>query len=149
MKRRTVDASRRSCRSLASARRVMLRDSDSPAGFDRYAAFIQANADWPSITSLRRVDWEISPSNPAHNRISHKLDNPTPGPFAMAEPGFLLVRRAAGGAGCRPGNRQLLRRGKECRKSRPRLGLVSLIPSGAREWSNFFGQRLDSPAPCD
>jgi len=33
---------------------VMLRDSDSPAGFDRYAAFIQTNADWPSITWLRR-----------------------------------------------------------------------------------------------
>ena len=33
---------------------IMLRDSDSPAGFDRYAAFIQANADWPSIASLRR-----------------------------------------------------------------------------------------------
>jgi hypothetical protein len=33
---------------------VMLRDSDSPAGFDRYAAFIQANADWPSIPLLRR-----------------------------------------------------------------------------------------------
>ena len=33
---------------------VMLRDSDSPAGFDRYAAFIQSNADWPSIPALRR-----------------------------------------------------------------------------------------------
>ena len=33
---------------------VMLRDSDGPAGFDRYAAFIQSNADWPSITALRR-----------------------------------------------------------------------------------------------
>jgi soluble lytic murein transglycosylase len=33
---------------------VTLRDSDSPAGFDRYAAFIQTNADWPSTTSLRR-----------------------------------------------------------------------------------------------
>ena len=33
---------------------VTLRDSDSPAGFDRYAAFIQANADWPSVASLRR-----------------------------------------------------------------------------------------------
>ena len=33
---------------------IMLRDSDSPVGFDRYAAFIQANADWPSVASLRR-----------------------------------------------------------------------------------------------
>jgi soluble lytic murein transglycosylase len=33
---------------------VMLRDSGSPANFDRYAAFIQANADWPSILALRR-----------------------------------------------------------------------------------------------
>jgi len=33
---------------------VTLRDSDSPAGFDRYAAFIRANADWPSIPLLRR-----------------------------------------------------------------------------------------------
>jgi len=33
---------------------VMLRDSDSPAGFDRYAVFIQSNADWPSIPALRR-----------------------------------------------------------------------------------------------
>ncbi len=33
---------------------VTLRDSDGAAGFDRYAAFIQTNADWPSITSLRR-----------------------------------------------------------------------------------------------
>src|SRR5262249_57588782 len=33
---------------------VMLRDSDSPANFDRYAAFMQSNADWPSIPALRR-----------------------------------------------------------------------------------------------
>ena len=33
---------------------VLLREPDSPAGFDRYAAFIQTNADWPSITWLRR-----------------------------------------------------------------------------------------------
>jgi soluble lytic murein transglycosylase len=31
-----------------------LRDPDSPAGFDRYNAFIQANADWPSIPLFRR-----------------------------------------------------------------------------------------------
>ena len=34
---------------------VTLRDFDSPAGFDRYAAFIEANADWPSIPLLRRL----------------------------------------------------------------------------------------------
>jgi peptidoglycan lytic transglycosylase len=33
---------------------TLLRDSESPAGFDRYAAFIQANADWPSTSMLRR-----------------------------------------------------------------------------------------------
>ncbi len=33
---------------------TLLRDTDSPAGFDRYAAFIQTNADWPSISMLRR-----------------------------------------------------------------------------------------------
>ena len=33
---------------------VLLRDSDSAAGFDRIAAFIQANPDWPSISLLRR-----------------------------------------------------------------------------------------------
>jgi soluble lytic murein transglycosylase len=33
---------------------ALLRDSDSPAGFDRYATFIQTNADWPSISMLRR-----------------------------------------------------------------------------------------------
>ena len=33
---------------------MMLRETDSPAGFDRYAAFIQKNDDWPSITLLRR-----------------------------------------------------------------------------------------------
>ena len=33
---------------------TLLRDSESPAGFDRYAAFIQANADWPTISMLRR-----------------------------------------------------------------------------------------------
>jgi peptidoglycan lytic transglycosylase len=33
---------------------ALLRDSDSPAGFDRYTAFIQANAGWPSISMLRR-----------------------------------------------------------------------------------------------
>ena len=32
---------------------MLLRESDSPAGFDRYAAFIQTNADWP-ISKLRR-----------------------------------------------------------------------------------------------
>jgi soluble lytic murein transglycosylase len=31
-----------------------LRHSDSEAGFDRYVAFIRANADWPSMQLLRR-----------------------------------------------------------------------------------------------
>jgi soluble lytic murein transglycosylase len=33
---------------------VLLRQSESVAGFDRYAAFIRANPDWPSIALLRR-----------------------------------------------------------------------------------------------
>ncbi len=33
---------------------ALLRNSDSPAGFDHYAAFIQTNPDWPSIPLLRR-----------------------------------------------------------------------------------------------
>jgi soluble lytic murein transglycosylase len=33
---------------------VFLRDSDSPAGFDRYDSFIRANPDWPSISLLRQ-----------------------------------------------------------------------------------------------
>ena len=33
---------------------ALLRHSDSEAGFDRYAAFIRANPDWPSIPLLRR-----------------------------------------------------------------------------------------------
>jgi peptidoglycan lytic transglycosylase len=33
---------------------AFLRDSDNPASFDRYNIFIQANADWPSLTMLRR-----------------------------------------------------------------------------------------------
>ncbi len=33
---------------------VLLRDPDSRAGPDRYASFIQANPDWPSIPLLRR-----------------------------------------------------------------------------------------------
>jgi soluble lytic murein transglycosylase len=33
---------------------MLLRDPDSPADFDRYNAFIQANPDWPSIPLLRR-----------------------------------------------------------------------------------------------
>jgi len=33
---------------------VLLRDSDSVAGFDRFAAFIRDNPDWPSIPLLRR-----------------------------------------------------------------------------------------------
>jgi peptidoglycan lytic transglycosylase len=33
---------------------VLLRDADSSVGFDRLAAFIQANPDWPSIPLLRR-----------------------------------------------------------------------------------------------
>ena len=33
---------------------VLLRDSDSGVGFDGYAAFIQANPDWPSVSMLRR-----------------------------------------------------------------------------------------------
>jgi soluble lytic murein transglycosylase len=33
---------------------ALLRESDSPAGFDRYNAFIQANAEWPSVSILRR-----------------------------------------------------------------------------------------------
>ena len=34
---------------------ALLRNPDSPAGFDRYADFIQANHDWPSIPLLRRL----------------------------------------------------------------------------------------------
>jgi soluble lytic murein transglycosylase len=33
---------------------VLLRDPESHAGFDRYAGFIQANPDWPSIPLLRQ-----------------------------------------------------------------------------------------------
>lgn len=33
---------------------ALLRNSDSKIGFDRYAVFIEANADWPSIPLLRR-----------------------------------------------------------------------------------------------
>ena len=33
---------------------VFLRDSDSPAGFDRYDSFIRTNPDWPSMPLLRR-----------------------------------------------------------------------------------------------
>ncbi len=33
---------------------VFLRSPDSPAGFNRYAAFIQANPDWPGMPQLRR-----------------------------------------------------------------------------------------------
>jgi soluble lytic murein transglycosylase len=33
---------------------VLLRHADSEAGFDRYAAFIRDNPDWPSIPLLRR-----------------------------------------------------------------------------------------------
>ena len=33
---------------------MLLRDPDSPADFDRYNAFIQANPDWPSSPLLRR-----------------------------------------------------------------------------------------------
>jgi soluble lytic murein transglycosylase len=33
---------------------ALLRNSDSTTGFNRYAIFIQANPDWPSIPLLRR-----------------------------------------------------------------------------------------------
>ncbi len=33
---------------------AFLRDSDSPAGFDRYNLFIQSSAEWPSKPLLRR-----------------------------------------------------------------------------------------------
>jgi soluble lytic murein transglycosylase len=33
---------------------VLLRNAESAAGFDRYAAFIRANPEWPSIPLLRR-----------------------------------------------------------------------------------------------
>src|SRR4029077_18650461 len=33
---------------------ALLRHSDSQAGFERYAAFVRANPDWPSIPLLRR-----------------------------------------------------------------------------------------------
>ncbi|HUI94360.1 MAG TPA: lytic transglycosylase domain-containing protein [Xanthobacteraceae bacterium] len=33
---------------------MLLRSGDSEAGFDRYAAFIRTNPDWPGIGSLRR-----------------------------------------------------------------------------------------------
>ena len=33
---------------------AFLRDSESPAAFDRYNAFIQANAEWPGMALLRR-----------------------------------------------------------------------------------------------
>jgi soluble lytic murein transglycosylase len=33
---------------------TLLRDSENPAGFDRYVAFVQTNLGWPSISMLRR-----------------------------------------------------------------------------------------------
>ena len=33
---------------------AILRDPNSPAGFDRYATFLQTNADWPGTNAMRR-----------------------------------------------------------------------------------------------
>ncbi len=33
---------------------ALLRDSESEAGFERYATFIRANPDWPSMPLLRQ-----------------------------------------------------------------------------------------------
>jgi soluble lytic murein transglycosylase len=76
-----------------------LRHSDSEAGFDRYAAFIRANPDWPSMALLHRR---------AEARLwQERRDGATVRRFAGKEPasalGRLALARAEMGEGDRAG----------------------------------------------
>jgi soluble lytic murein transglycosylase len=77
---------------------VLLRQSDSVAGFDRYAAFIRANPEWPSIPLLRRR---------AEARLwQERRDAATVRRFFDAEPtaiGRLTLARVLMGEGDRAG----------------------------------------------
>jgi soluble lytic murein transglycosylase len=84
---------------------TLLRDSDSPGGFDRYAAFVQANTNWPSISMLRRR---------AEARLwQERRDAATVRRFLGGQPtsalGHLALARVLQGEGDRAGARREVR----------------------------------------
>jgi soluble lytic murein transglycosylase len=83
---------------------TLLRDSDSPGGFDRYAAFVQANTHWPSISMLRRR---------AEARLWQERRDATVRRFLGGQPtsalGRLALARVLQGEGDRAGARREVR----------------------------------------
>jgi soluble lytic murein transglycosylase len=68
---------------------ALLRHSDSQAGFERYAAFVRANPDWPSIPLLRRRAearlWqEGRDAGTVHRFFSQEQPTSTVGRLALA-----------------------------------------------------------------
>ena len=79
---------------------VLLRNSDSAAGFDRLAAFIEANPDWPSIPLLRRRAearlWQEQRDASTVRRFLGKEPTSTAGRLALAR--VLVVEGDRAGA---------------------------------------------------
>jgi soluble lytic murein transglycosylase len=64
-----------------------LRDSESPAGFDRYNAFLQANAEWSSILLRRRAEarlWQERRDAATVRRFIGEQSTSVPGRLAVA-----------------------------------------------------------------
>ncbi len=64
-----------------------LRDSESPAGFDRYNAFLQANAGWSSILLRRRAEaklWQERRDAATVRRFIREQPTSVPGRLAVA-----------------------------------------------------------------
>jgi soluble lytic murein transglycosylase len=84
---------------------LLLRHADSEAGFDRYAAFIKRNPEWPSLALLRRR---------AEARLWQERRDPATvrgfvGPQAAGVMGELALARVLMGAGDRAGAEEKVR----------------------------------------
>jgi soluble lytic murein transglycosylase len=78
---------------------ALLREPDSPAGFDQYNSFIQANPDWPSIPLLRRrAEARLWQERPDATTVRHFI-----GMRPLSAQGRLAVARVLLAEGDRPG----------------------------------------------
>ena len=76
-----------------------LRDSESPAGFDRYNAFLKANPEWSSILLRRRAEarlWQERRDAATVHRFVGEQPTSVPGRLAVAR--LLLAERDHAGA---------------------------------------------------
>lgn len=123
----------------------LLRHPDSQAPFDRYAAFIADNPDWPGVALLRRR---------AEARLwDDKIDAATVHAFTSDSPvtakGRLALARVLLGEGDRDGATRLVRAvfRSEDLSERTESDVIDTFRDSAHPWRDGTYRKLD--APCE